>query len=250
MSSNNFGKDMVLIWSEDLGVEYVLGNNRIDAVRKADIRILRGEYVAATGLFGPDRNCFLNVLGCLEKPHRGKYIFDYDDVALLDKNQLAGIRKDKIGFTFPNCNLFDEYSIMENIGFPLKYSGLKKPEKQALVEKAARRAGLDEELTLEVGHLTVFQKQKVAIARAVVHDPLLLIACEPAFNVNHEEAGELMKLLDSLNREGMAIILVSDKEQLVACAPRKIRFENGVIAADEYDFSASCRREVCAECRE
>ncbi|HYF74971.1 MAG TPA: ATP-binding cassette domain-containing protein [Candidatus Nitrosocosmicus sp.] len=224
----------VLVRTEKLGKSYKLANELKDAVRDADLRIVRGEFVVIQGLYGLKKNAFFNLIGCLEKPTAGKYYFDYEDIALAKPHVLDDIRRLKLGYLFRNFNLIGRLSAARNIEVPLQGLNITVEEKHQRVADALKSFGIEDISEKKACDLDCFEKQLVALARAVVNKPLMIIADEPAAELDSREEQKLMEHLLRLNSEGTAIMLITEKTDLgILNSYRRILFENGMVWSDK-----------------
>ncbi len=236
----------VLIRTENMCKSYKLGSNIKEAVVDLDIRIMQGEFVIIEGLKGNEKKAFFNLLGCLEKPDKGKYFFDYEDIALAKPDMLDGIRKNKIGFLFRNFNLIGRLTAAENIEVPLFGLDLPKEEKCKRLQNSMKRFGIEGAASVKAGELSDFEKQLVSLARSVVNSPLMIIADDPAAHLDRSEEKLLMEHLHGLNRDGMTLVVFGERaafETMGRC--RMISFEAGRAAADKHTHVLSLvRREA------
>jgi putative ABC transport system ATP-binding protein len=236
----------VLIRTEKLSKSYQLGNEIKEALRDIDIRILQGELVIIEGLNGLQKNVFFNLMGCLEKPTSGKYYFDYEDIALAKEDMLDDIRKNKLGYLFRNFKLIPRLTAVQNIELPMHGLITSKEEKKGKLLKVLSGFGIEEFADKRVSELLDYQKQLVSLARAVVNNPLMIIADEPAENLDSKEEQSFNEYLLRLNKEGIAIMLISEKTTLKALNQyRLISFEDGKISEDNEAHKLSLvRREA------
>ncbi len=224
----------VLIKTEKLCKSYKLGNETKEAVREADIRILQGELVLIEGLSGMQKNVFVNLMGCLERPTEGKYYFDYEDIALAKEDMMDAIRKLKLGYLFRDFNLIARLTAAENIEIPMQGLKLSQEEKRSRLQKALRSFDIEEIAEKKVSELTDYQKQLVSLARAIVNNPLMIIADEPAANLDSKEEQRLMEHLLRLNSEGIAIMLITENTALKASNRfRMISFQDGRVSENK-----------------
>jgi putative ABC transport system ATP-binding protein len=236
----------VLIKTENLYKSYKVGNETKEAVKDANIRIMRGEFVVIEGLSGMPKNIFFNLLGCLDRPSAGKYYFDYDDTALAKADTLDRIRKNKLGYLFRDFMLVSGMTAAQNIEIPMHGLNISRKEKQERLQRALRSFGIEAISEEKAGFLSDMQKQLVSLARAVVNEPLMIIADEPAANLSSAEEQVLLEHLIRLNSEGTAIMLITGKaadKGLDHC--RVITFEAGRITQDKQPHAFSLvRREA------
>ena len=236
-------KARVLIRTENMSKYYKLGAQLEEAVKSLDTRIMQGEYIMIQGLNGNQKNAFFNLLGCLEKPDAGKYFFDYEDIALAKADMLDRIRKSKIGYLFRDFKLINRFTVNQNIEVPLQGLNISRQEKKNRILKSLRDIGIEELAESKMNALTDFNKQMVSLARAIVNDPLMIIADEPSANLNSQEEQKLMEHLSRFNEEGITILLFTSNINIKTfCSCRLISFENGMLSADKEDHGLSLLR--------
>ncbi|HYE84651.1 MAG TPA: ATP-binding cassette domain-containing protein [Clostridia bacterium] len=218
----------VLIRTESMSKYYKLENETGGAVKNLDMRILQGEFVVLEGLYGNQKDVFFNCLGCLEKPDEGKYFFDYENIALARDEVLDKIRKNKIGYLFRDFKLIAGLTAAENIGIPMHGLNISNREKRDRIMKALEDLGMEKYAGVKVSALSDASKQLVSLARAVINNPLMIIADEPAASLNSSEEHKLMEHLFRLNREGITIILHAPGKALTDLSQcRLLSFNNG-----------------------
>jgi putative ABC transport system ATP-binding protein len=222
-----------LIEVQDLGKEYILGSNRLQALRHVSLSINQGEFVAVMGPSGSGKSTFMNLLGCLDRASRGDYLLAGENVARLDADRLAAIRNRRIGFVFQNFNLLPRTSALDNVQLPLLYSRLPAEERRQRAEQRLRQVGLEQRMDHTPSQLSGGQQQRVAIARALVNDPLLILADEPTGALDSRTSLEVMSLLQALNAQGMTIVVVTHEADIAAYARRNILFRDGLVVRDE-----------------
>lgn len=210
----------ILIWMEDVSVS--------SNMEKISLRIDAGEYVNIRGLHGSDKASLLNVLSCLFKPISGKYIYDYHDIATLSEDKLGMIRC-KIGFLFRSLHIIDQLNVYENIQLPFSS---RTEDARHKVESAARRLGIEELLPRMPNALSDLEKHKIALARALVVGPALIIADEPTEGLDENNAEGLLRMMREINANGTTIISISEKVQVQREADRHIVFDKGHIISD------------------
>ncbi|HWS72849.1 MAG TPA: ABC transporter ATP-binding protein, partial [Thermoanaerobaculia bacterium] len=213
---------------------YDSGSNSVQALRGIDLTVHRGEFIAVMGASGSGKSTLMNVLGCLDTPTSGSYHLDDIQVETLDKNQLAAIRNQKIGFVFQGFNLLARTSAVENVELPLLYdrSGRKR-DTRAMAVAALERVGLGERLDHQPSELSGGQQQRVAIARALVTEPALVLADEPTGNLDSHTSVEVMALFQALNEQGITIVLVTHEPDVAIYAKRIVEVRDGRIRRDE-----------------
>jgi putative ABC transport system ATP-binding protein len=224
----------IVIQVNHLVKTYVTGTNEVHALRGVDLKVARGEFVAIMGASGSGKSTLMNLLGCLDTPTDGSYELDGVRVDGLDRNALAAIRNQKIGFVFQGFNLLPRTTALENVELPMLYdrSGRKRDTK-ALAIAALERVGLGERLEHQPGELSGGQQQRVAIARALVTDPALILADEPTGNLDTRTSVEVMALFQALNKQGITIVMVTHEPDLAVYTSRIVEVRDGRIRRDE-----------------
>lgn len=203
----------VLIKTERLCKSYMLGKEQKVAIKDADIRIMQGEYIVVEGLRGIRKNIFFNLFGCLEPPTSGKYYFDYEDIGLADEGLLASIRKLKLGYLFRNFKLVPYLTAAENIEIPMYGLAISREEKKERLLGLMKGFGIEALADKKAGSLTDYQKQLVALARAMVNKPLMILADEPAASLDAYEEQQFMEQLAGINEAGTAIMLITERPE-------------------------------------
>jgi putative ABC transport system ATP-binding protein len=233
-----------VIQVQDLHKIYQMGETPVHALRGVSLDIRQGEFVAIMGASGSGKSTFMNILGCLDKPTSGSYRLEGTDVSQLDKKQLAGIRNRKIGFVFQGFNLLARTTALENTELPTLYARVDKGERQRRAVEALKMVGLAERMDHFPSQLSGGQQQRVAIARALVNRPSLLLADEPTGNLDSRTSVEVMEILQSLNRQGLTIVLVTHEHDISQFAQRSIVFRDGKIRRDEIIANQASAAEV------
>jgi len=223
----------VLLQLEAVTKNYTMGNTMVQALRAVDLGIEAGEMVAIMGASGSGKSTLLNILGTLDRPDGGRYILDGQDVSVLGDRALAQFRNRKIGFVFQAFNLLPRYSATRNVELPLLYGGVARPERRRRAEAALHRVGLGDRMHHQPNELSGGQQQRVSIARALVGQPVLLLADEPTGALDSETTLQIMELFCELHRAGMTIILVTHEPAVAEYAQRILRVRDGKIVADE-----------------
>ena len=220
----------VLIEFKNIKKIYGKGANETFALNGVDLKIHKGEFVAIMGASGSGKSTSMNIIGCLDKPSSGEYLFDGVNVENLNLNQMAILRRNYIGFVFQGFNLLGRTTALENVELPLVYRKVPKEQRNKLAIEALKKVGLESVIKHTPAELSGGQQQRVAIARAIVTDPLLLLADEPTGNLDSIKSIEVMELLKKLNEElNITIIMVTHEEEMAAYASRVIYFRDGNI---------------------
>ena len=203
------------------------------ALRDFNLQVNEGEFIAVTGPSGSGKTTFLNIAGVLEPFTQGEYLLDGVDIGKLNDNQRADIRNQKIGYIFQGFNLIPDLNLYENVEVPLRYRGIKAPERKRRIEESLEQVGLASQAKHLPQQLSGGQQQRVAIARALAGKPRFLLADEPTGNLDSLMARQVMELLEQINQDGATIVMVTHDSELARRAPRNIQVVDGQIA----DFS-------------
>ncbi|TPE61207.1 ABC transporter ATP-binding protein [Sandaracinobacter neustonicus] len=208
---------------------YGEGANSFQALRGVDMDIMKGDFVAVMGASGSGKSTTMNILGCLDVPSGGEYLFRGHHVEELNRDQRALLRRKYFGFVFQGFNLLARTSAMENVELPLLYRGDAKTERRRAAMEALDRVGLKEWWDHTPAELSGGQQQRVAIARAIVTRPEVLLADEPTGNLDSARSREIMELLSDFNRNGITVLMVTHEPEMAAFARTVVHFRDGVI---------------------
>jgi putative ABC transport system ATP-binding protein len=212
---------------------YNLGEVQVQALRGVSLEIYPGEFVAVMGASGSGKSTLMNILGCLDRPTRGKYFLDGTDVSSFTKRQLAKIRNSKIGFVFQQFNLLSRTSALENVELPTIYAGISFAERESRARQALERVGLADRAGHFPSQLSGGQQQRVAIARALVNSPSLLLADEPTGNLDSRTSIEIMDIFQRLNEDhGLTVIIVTHEPDIALYVKRALEFRDGRMLRD------------------
>jgi putative ABC transport system ATP-binding protein len=213
---------------------YGEGQAAMQALRGIDLRIAEGEFVAVMGPSGSGKSTCMNILGCLDTPTSGSFLFEGVDVGKLPRDQRALLRRNYIGFVFQGYNLLNRTTALENVELPLIYRGTPPSERRARALQALEAVGLKGWETHTPAELSGGQQQRVAIARAVVTEPAVLLADEPTGNLDSVRSREIMELLTRFNRDqGITIVMVTHEPDMTVYAKRVVHFVDGLVETDE-----------------
>jgi putative ABC transport system ATP-binding protein len=213
----------------------------VHALSDVSLRIDRGEFVAIVGASGSGKSTLMNILGLLDAPTAGRYMFDGRDVSRLSVAEQARFRNKNVGFVFQAFHLLPRTSALENVELPLLYSG--RASTNGLGRKALEAVGLADRMRHTPSELSGGEQQRVAIARALVNDPDLLLADEPTGNLDPMSAGEIMEIVTALHESGRTIVLVTHDIAMAAHARRVVRLERGRVGADDARAPLATTRE-------
>jgi len=208
------------------------GQLETTALNQINLSIGSGEFVAVMGPSGCGKSTLLSILGMLDSPSSGQYLFKGQDVAPLREQQLATIRKQHLGFVFQSFNLIDELSVAENVELPLQYLGVPKAEREQRVAAMLKRMAIDHRADHKPLQLSGGQQQRVAVARALVINPSLILADEPTGNLDSKNSEEVMQLLSELHRQGTTIVMVTHSEHEAQYASRIVRMLDGQVVSE------------------
>ncbi|MDO8315072.1 MAG: ABC transporter ATP-binding protein [Rugosibacter sp.] len=222
-----------LIQVDGLAKDYQMGSTLVQALRGVTLEIAAGEFVAVMGPSGSGKSTFMNLLGCLDQPSRGRYRLGEQEVSQLSSDELAQVRNRQIGFVFQHFNLLARTSTLDNVTLPLLYSRAPLAERDARAKKRLTQVGLATRMDHHPAQLSGGQQQRVAIARALVCDPQLVLADEPTGALDSHTSLEIMALLQQLNHEGVTIVLVTHEHDIALFASRIISFRDGVVVEDK-----------------
>ena len=221
-----------LLETQDVIKEYRLGGELVHAVAGVSLAIRKGEFVAIMGASGSGKSTFMNLIGALDVPTRGRLLLNGVDLASLSSDELAAIRNRNIGFVFQQFNLLARTSALDNVATPLIYAGLPAGERREKAAAKLRAMGLGDRLDHSPAKLSGGQQQRVAIARALVTEPLMLLADEPTGALDTATSEEIMKLFGQLNEGGITVIVVTHEPDIAQYAERRILFRDGKVVED------------------
>jgi putative ABC transport system ATP-binding protein len=222
---------MNIIEAESLTRTYRLGGTDVRALDGVTFSIEEGEKASITGPSGSGKSTLMHILGCLDRPDRGRYILAGEDVSSLPANRLAGIRNRHIGFVFQTFNLLPRLSAVENVELPLLYAGNRGAKDRAA--KALDIVGLTGRAHHRPNQLSGGERQRVAIARAIVADPAIILADEPTGNLDTKTGEEIMALFDQLHEDGRTIVIVTHDPEIAAHCPHRIHIRDGTLREEK-----------------
>ncbi|WP_282201470.1 ABC transporter ATP-binding protein [Collibacillus ludicampi] len=222
-----------VIQIENIKKMYRIGDQEIQALRGVSLSIEEGDFVAIMGPSGSGKSTMMNVIGCLDKPTSGEFYLDGYPISQASDDDLALIRNRKIGFVFQNFNLLPRTSAVQNVELPLLYAGIPARERRQLAVRALESVGLEDRLNNKPNELSGGQQQRVSIARALVNNPVILLADEPTGALDTKTSVEIMSIFQRLNDEGKTVILVTHEPDIAEYAKRIVRFRDGQIISEE-----------------
>ena len=218
-----------------LGKVYAAGTEaEVAALKGVDLRVMPGEFIAIMGASGSGKSTLMNVLGCLDADYTGEYFCDGVDVRRLDKEQLAKLRLDKIGFVFQSFNLLSRMDALHNVMMPLGYAGIAPEARRPMAEAALTAVGLGGRMGHRPGELSGGQQQRIAIARALVNKPPMILADEPTGALDSKTGAEILALFEQLKQQGHTIVLITHDEHVAAHADRVCLMRDGVLTESEH----------------
>ncbi len=206
-----------------------MGEVEVQALRDVNLEIQDGEFIAIIGPSGSGKSTLLNMIGCLDKPTSGAVLIDDINTGKLSENELAEIRREKIGFIFQQFNLIHTLNALENVALPIFFAGVRREKRLKRAEEQLVKVGLEDRIYHKPSEMSGGEQQRVAIARALSNDPEIVIGDEPTGNVDTEAGNAIMDILEGLNREGRTIIVVTHDADIAARAGRTKRMRDGKV---------------------
>ena len=212
---------------------YHVGAEDVHALDGIDLEVGTNDYVAVMGPSGSGKSTLMNIIGCLDTPTSGSYLFANEEVKDLSDDDLARIRNRKIGFVFQTFNLLPRADTAHNVELPLIYAGVPRTERKRRVDSALEAVGLQDRAKHRPAELSGGQRQRAAIARALVNEPSVILADEPTGNLDSKTGEEIMQAFEKIHKAGNAIILVTHEEYIAEHAGRIVRLKDGLIESDQ-----------------
>jgi len=212
---------------------YKVGSQTVAALNDVSMDVFPGDYFAIMGASGSGKSTFMNILGCLDVPTRGQYLFNGEDVMKKSKVELAHLRRDNIGFVFQSFNLLSRTTAYDNVELPLIYSSIPSSQRREKVEKALVSVGLKDRMNNMPNMLSGGQQQRVAIARAIVNNPKMILADEPTGNLDTRTSMEIIQIFQELNDKGITVVMVTHEDDIAQTSKRKIVFRDGKMVKSE-----------------
>ncbi|MGE8202972.1 ABC transporter ATP-binding protein [Heyndrickxia sp. NPDC080065] len=216
-----------LISINQLVKSFKIGGETVTALHRVSLQIESGEFIAIIGPSGSGKSTLMNMIGCLDKPDSGEYSLEGQDVGKMNDNQLAAIRNKKIGFIFQNFNLLPKLSAIENVELPLIYSGINSSERKNIAKDCLDKVGLLDRATHLPNQLSGGQQQRIAIARALVCNPPILLADEPTGALDSKTSAEIIEVMKNLNAQGRTIIIITHDLDVASQAKRIVQIKDG-----------------------
>ena len=223
----------MLITIKNLNKTYIMGAEKVEALKSVTLNIEKNEYVALMGPSGSGKSTLMNLLGCLDSPSSGEYWLNGIEVSTMDDGDLAEVRNKQIGFVFQTFNLMPRLSALENVALPLVYAGIGREERLEKARKTLESVGLGDRVSHKPNELSGGQRQRVAVARALVNDPAIILADEPAGNLDTKTSYEIMGLFEDIHKSGNTVIIVTHEHDIAQHAHRIVRLRDGLIESDQ-----------------
>lgn len=223
-----------IIEAKDIWRTFITGGTAFNALRGINLQVYPKELVAIMGASGSGKSTFMNMLGCLDRPSKGKYFFDGIDTTEKNNTELALLRRQNFGFIFQSYNLLPRTTSYENVELPLLYYGFKfsRSQRREMVLKALKEVKLEDKIYNKTNELSGGQQQRVAIARAIVNNPKIIFADEPTGNLDTRTSFDIMAIVQELNEKGATVVLVTHEADIADFAKRKVVFRDGQIISD------------------
>jgi len=219
----------MIITVDKINKTYKNGSLELQVLKNISFKVDKGEFLAIMGSSGSGKSTMMNILGCLDNQYEGRYILDGIDISKSNENELSEIRNKKIGFIFQSFNLLPRLTALENVELPLVYSSIPKEERHKRANELLEMVGLKDRIHHRPNELSGGQRQRVAIARALVNNPSIILADEPTGNLDSKSEGEIIEILQKLNKMGKTIVIVTHEPSIGEIAERKIVFKDGEI---------------------
>jgi putative ABC transport system ATP-binding protein len=223
----------VIIHLENIRKSYFMGTQALEVLKGINLNIYKNEYVALMGPSGSGKSTLMNILGCLDSPTAGTYILNGHDVSKMEDADLAQIRNKEIGFVFQQFNLLPRLSAVENVALPLIYAGINKKIRTQMALSVLEKVGLADRSHHKPNEMSGGQIQRVAVARALVNNPAIILADEPTGNLDTRNSEEIMGLFSAIHSGGNTVVLVTHEEDIAAHARRVIRLRDGEMESDQ-----------------
>ena len=221
-----------VIVTKNISKTYGIGDIQVHALKNVSVTIKRGDYIAISGSSGSGKSTFMNILGCLDTPTSGKIFIEGADVSTLKDNQLAKIRREKIGFIFQKYNLIPTLNALENVALSMSFAGVKTKIRLERSEKLLDLVHLSKRMLHKPSELSGGEQQRVAIARALANDPSIILADEPTGNIDTKSGNNIMGILEDINHKGETIIVVTHDPAIAKRARRVLKIQDGIVSEE------------------
>ena len=227
----------MIINIQNLRKDYLMDHFSVTALKEVNLKIQRNEFVAIMGPSGSGKSTLMNIIGCLDTPSEGTYLFDDVDVTSLNDDELSMIRNKHIGFIFQSFNLLPRMTALHNVELPLMYGGVEKNVRFELAKAAMEKVGLADRMHHKPSELSGGQRQRVSIARALVTNPGIILADEPTGALDSTSSGEIMEIFKRLNEEGNTILVITHEKEIADCTSRILQIRDGMIISDTHSLN-------------
>jgi putative ABC transport system ATP-binding protein len=227
-----------VIHLQDIRKSYFMGRQELEVLKGVSLDIHNNEYVALMGPSGSGKSTLMNILGCLDSPTAGTYVLNGNDVSQMPDDDLAEVRNKEIGFVFQQFNLLPRLTALENVALPLVYAGIPRKQRNEMAMEVLRKVDLTERSHHRPNELSGGQCQRVAVARALVNNPSIILADEPTGNLDSKTSHEIMELFNRIYDDGNTVVLVTHEEDISRFARRIIRLRDGVLESDRLNEAA------------
>lgn len=220
----------MLLKLEHIYKDYVQDKMVVPVLKDICFEVERGEYVAIMGPSGSGKTTLMNIIGCLDTPTKGTYQLNGNDLLNYDDKRMSQVRNNSIGFVFQTFNLLPKQTARDNVALPLLYADVPKKERMERAERALEKVGLEDRMNFKPTQLSGGQKQRVAIARAIVTEPDILLADEPTGALDSVSGKQVMELFETLNREGMTVLMITHDAEIASYAKRMVTIRDGILS--------------------
>ncbi len=226
---------------QEIYKNYQAGDLEVPVLKNINLQVKEGDYLSIMGPSGSGKSTLMNIIGLLDKPTSGTYMFDGIDISVQNDRSLSAIRNKGIGFVFQNFNLMPRETALANVELPLLYAGIKKRQRREIAAAALEKVGLADRMKFFPTQLSGGQKQRVAIARAIANSPKILLADEPTGALDSASGEQVMDLFSSLNKEGVTIVMITHEKTVAECANNIVVIYDGELMSLS-DFEARSKR--------
>ncbi|MCB0696596.1 MAG: ABC transporter ATP-binding protein [Chitinophagaceae bacterium] len=216
----------------DIHKSYYLGKQELPVLKGIDLTVVQNEYISLMGPSGSGKSTLMNIIGCLDTLSRGRYILNGHDVSKMTDDELADVRNTEIGFVFQQFNLLPRLTAWENVALPLIYAGISKKDREEQARAMLDKVGLSDRAHHKPNELSGGQSQRVAVARALINNPSIILADEPTGNLDTKTSEEIMELFGDIHAQGNTVMLVTHEEDIANFTNRIVRIRDGVVESD------------------
>lgn len=217
---------------KDIHKSYYLGKQELPVLKGVDLTVMSNEYISLMGPSGSGKSTLMNIIGCLDTLSKGQYILNGKDVSKMEDDELADVRNVEIGFVFQQFNLLPRLTAWENVALPLIYAGVNKKDREERARDILNKVGLADRAHHKPNELSGGQSQRVAVARALINNPSIILADEPTGNLDTKTSEEIMELFGNIHKQGNTVMLVTHEEDIANYTNRIVRIRDGVVETD------------------